>query len=951
MKGLPIFNSLTKELTYLYLPKVYFDRLTNSMKSKENHFYDDDNIDSLNSIICQFLNDTFLNCPLEKRLEKSFFEMSNIIPVYSFILRPDENFLNKPEIRKILGNFRELKNQIIKIQNLSNDDSFLNPFMKEEKKTFEEDYEEEEDEDDEDEYYEYMNMNIWEIYRNLKYLKKTKLVPKKGVSLLNKNERNLLEHEKSLGGLKRPNSSDKLFVHKSTTSLNELKLIRKTKNIYTKLIKDIFCTKLADFRSELIIYCLKFTKVNSLMNDSFEKFVCFLEFFITLYTGVRTKYFLDELTNLNMDFYADENNFMNFAETFRYKVQFRIKDIPIIYDSEQKVYRKRDNSIINEEKFHISKFLEINQLNEAQFEQFNFNQVEYFPPYTNFIKELSAYYRRYDSNDKIHICSECKNIEKISDCLQIKCQSSCFKKLDKEKLIYKSLMTIMNDDNIYDCWTIKDSILINNYKTILDNTGIFSLIITFLTPVETFELKRVNKIFSNTFGNGVGFFFLWISHYIKWLLFPSLLGLIIHIIHLRKQINENNYELVLSLIFTGTIVLWGNYYVLSWKKMNKFYDHIWGVSNFKVNKAINNDNRISQNKINFMGIKLPQANTKKIHFTNIIILILSALIKLAVIASNLLILAFKNHTFELKMVIYNKFLNKYWKYITPIIIYILRECFSIFSEKANIWLYSHQKFISEKDRQKMLIRKKLLFEFFNYYFNLYYIAFLKKNFEKCLYDDCYAELDQQLIMIILSDAIVICVKFYTNVYSLRKEINKIEKEIKSKYLFVENPSNKFRYYTRYPFKNNSIVEYYLKIFLTFGYILQFGACCPVSFILVLFITILTRVTLGISLRDIYYSQILDENTGLVIINQAQELISFIGIISNLFIIFYTNKNFVKIKTSSKFFYMIMTENIIIFITKYFEPFSYPNWFHYRNKIGLKYYRKYGTRKKKIEQIQ
>ena len=501
MKGLPIFNSLTKELTYLYVPKIYFDRLTNSMKLKANHFYDDDNIDSLNSIICQYLNDTFLNCPLEKRLEKSFYDLGNIIPVYSFILRPDENFLNKPEIRKILGNFRELKNQIIKIQNLSNDDSFLNPFMKEDKKIFEEDYEEEEDEDNEDEYYEYMNMNIWEIYRNLKYLKKTKLVPKKGVSLLTKNEKNLLEHEKSLGGLKRPNSSDKLFVHKSTTSLNELKLIRKTKNIYTKLIKDIFCTKLADFRSELIIYCLKFTKVNSLMNDSFEKFVCFLEFFITLYTGVRTKYFLDELTNLNMDFYADENNFMNFAETFRYKVQFRIKDIPIIYDSEQKVYRKRDNSIINEEKFHISKFLEINQLNEAQFEQFNFNQVEYFPPYANFIKELSAYYRRYDSNDKIHICLECKNIEKISDCLQIKCQSSCFKKLDKEKLIYKSLMTIMSDDNICDCWTIKDSILINNYKTILDNTGIFSLIITFLTPVETIELKRVNKIFSDSFYN------------------------------------------------------------------------------------------------------------------------------------------------------------------------------------------------------------------------------------------------------------------------------------------------------------------------------------------------------------------------------------------------------------------------------------------------------------------
>ena len=190
MKGLPIFNSLTKELTYLYVPKIYFDRLTNSMKLKANHFYDDDNIDSLNSIICQYLNDTFLNCPLEKRLEKSFYDLGNIIPVYSFILRPDENFLNKPEIRKILGNFRELKNEIMKIQNLSNDDSFLNPFMKNEKKSIESDYEEDEDDDDEeDEYYESMDMNIWEIYRNLKNLKKTKLVPKKGVSLLSKQEK------------------------------------------------------------------------------------------------------------------------------------------------------------------------------------------------------------------------------------------------------------------------------------------------------------------------------------------------------------------------------------------------------------------------------------------------------------------------------------------------------------------------------------------------------------------------------------------------------------------------------------------------------------------------------------------------------------------------------------------------------------------------------------------
>ena len=913
------------------------------MKIKNNHFFDNDNINILNITICQFLSDTFQNCPLEKRLKKSYSEnMENINPSYSFILRPDEIFLNKFEVRKILGNFRELKNQIIKNQNIKNDDSFINPFLKEENDSDDTNIEKEEESEDD---YEYMDINIWEMYRRLKQQKENKCLPKCGLSLISKKEKKFLKNKTHLK--KRTASFDKIIISK-TLSNKEIKIKKRNKNKYTKLIKEIFCEQLNDFRSEIVIYCLKNINLDLLVNDTFEKFVCFLEFFIMLYTGIRTKYYLDELSNLNMDFYADEKNLMNFAETFRYKVQFRIKDKPIIYDSNSKLYKKRNGTIINQENFHITKFSEINDLNKTQFENFDWNKVEFFPPFTNFIKELSAHYRRYDNKDRIHLCKECENVSNINQCLNIKCKSSCFQSLDKEKLIFRSLMTVINYDIIDDCWLIKDHILILNYQNIIQNTGIFSLILTFLTPFETTETKRVNKIFSNTFGKAVGYFFIWISHYIYWLIFPSILGLIIHLIIFLKS--NNTFELILSLIFTGTIVLWGNYYVLSWKKMYKFYSYIWGVSKFKIKKVINADNRVSINRINFMGIKLPQSTTFKIHFTNVLILILSALIKIIVMGSNIIIMTYKNHNFELKKVAYNNFLNKYWKYITPIIIYILRELFSIFAEKANIWLYSHQKFISEKEKQKMLIQKKLLFEFFNYYFNLYYIAFMKKNFEKCLYDNCYTELEQQLIMIIISDAIVICVKFYINVISLRKEINKFEKEIQSKYLYIENNSNKFRYYTRYSFKNKSIVEYYLKIFLTFGYILQFGACCPLSFILVLFITILTRVTLGISLRDIYYAQIFDESMGLGIINQAQELISFIGIISNLFIIFYTNNNFVKIKTINKFFYMILTENIIIFITKFIEPLKLPNWFHYRNKLALKYYRKYGTRKKKVEQI-
>jgi len=878
--------------------------------------------------------------------------MEEIKPAYSFILYPDEDFLNSKEVKQILGNFRELKKQIMMNQNYSG--SFFNSFFKDDLSDDEDDDDYYNQSNDDEENYENMDINIWKNYHRLKTTKYVKCLPKRGVSLMTLKERKLIKQKKYNNNFtsRKPISQGDLNIQNDNYKIEEVKIPKKKRKKYNKLIKEIFCEKIDDFRSEIVIYCLKNTEI--LVDDNFDKFVCFLEFFISLFTGIRTKYYLDELTNLNMDFYCDERNLMNMAETFRYQVQFRIKDLSIIYDSNSKIYKRRDGKIVNIENFNITKFTQTNELNKVEFEDYNWKEVEYYPPFTNYIKELSAHYKRFDLDDRVHICKECENITNEKNCLNLKCNSSCFKSIDKERLIYKSLMTIMSEDNIDDCLIIKDNILMPNYPTLIERISVFSLIATFLIPFETKKTVKINKIFCNVFGEGIGFFFVWISHYISWLVFPAILGLILHIflfINKKQKLNGGkDYELETTLFFTGIIVLWSNYYVLSWKKMNIFYNHIWGINNFKLKRGVggvDKDSRISKNRINFMGIILPPTPEFRTKVVNIIIFILSLLIKLFVIGSNVIILTFKNHKFHLKNSFYNNLLNKYWKYINPIIIYIFREIFSVLAEKANIWLYKHQKFISENEKNDMLVQKKLIFEFVNYYFNLYYIAFLKKYFEKCLYDNCYKELEEQLIVIITSDATVICIKFYINVISLQKQKSKFEKEILSKYLYNENNSKKFRYYTRYPFKDDSIVQFYLQIFLTFGYIIQFGASCPISFILVLFITILTRVALGISLRDIYYAQTQSVSIGLNMINKAQELITFIGIISNLFIIFYTNESFVKIKTFYKFFYMILTENIIILITQFIEPFRLPIWFHYRNKIAIKYYRKYGTRKKRI----
>ena len=88
---------------------------------------------------------------------------------------------------------------------------------------------------------------------------------------------------------------------------------------------------------------------------SFQKFICLLEFFITLFTGIQVKYSIDELGFLNMDLYADEPIYMDMAEILHYQLQFQIRDI----------------SYSSNEKKQLNQKLII-QLNNVQYEDFLF---------------------------------------------------------------------------------------------------------------------------------------------------------------------------------------------------------------------------------------------------------------------------------------------------------------------------------------------------------------------------------------------------------------------------------------------------------------------------------------------------------------------------------------------------------------------------------------------------
>ena len=896
MRGFLISNKINKEPIYLYFPEEEYLILKYTLKVQDYRLIrEKEHINKLIKDIGNYLDIFFKAYPLSSRINISHQEnMKKIKPSYSFILAPDEKFKIKYKFHE-----HEKNNQKIKQHILSYD-------------------------------------------KRLKRIYSLKILS----TLFSKSE--------SIN--KKPSLFNKINSYPNEESLisESQKLLspRKVKKPYKKILRELFSARLNDYRKDIVEHCLDNTKY--LREDNFENFICFIEFFVLLFCGIKTKYYIDELSYLNMDFYADEKNIMNFAESFHYQVQFRIKDIPFVAPYGKK--KKNQNQTPEEKKEIIKAKREtLFLLNKEKVPNINQERLEYYPTHCDFSRTLSPSFRRYDANDDYHICEKCKYIANSDICKHLEC-SSCFRQIDKERLICLNLSHIMNFNKIKNLCKNNDNdkifldmIMIPNYEGINERINNKEIIVNYLVPFETKEILKLDKTFRDIYGENVGFYFVWISHFIKWLFYLSLIGMGMSLFtyFVSENINKNIF-LIINIIFIASIILWGNYYYVSWNGQESFYNYIWGM----------NDNILVQNslydfeenlKINveiIMGVKIPIEKQWVYTLINFFIFFCSLFLHALVIISNILIISTKSHEFSMKNKVLEKFFNKSWKYIVPVLCYLLREIFSFIDEKWVRWLVGHLKQLSKEIKRQIKLKMKIIFEFVNYFFNLYYIAFIKKYYGTCLNDDCHTELGNQLIIIIICDLIALIISIIIpSFYNIKKRA-----EIESKILDVayeENSSNKYKYYTRNKFLYKYMKTNYIKTILYFGYMIQFGASAPMTFMIILLSTIFNRIVLGMSLKNIYYAQVFEESIGINKLKKWIKIISFIGILSNLCCIFYTNNYFYWLSNGRKLIYIALTENILLIIIKLFDYDSLPKWFYYKEKIDLTYLRKFGIRAKKI----
>ena len=891
IKYIPLSIGTIKEQCFLYLSNYDFKFFDEQRKEYFNYHFKDKESDlfkQLEEDIFTSFGELYSEFSLVERLKISSTKLNSIKPNYSFAFEMSESLKTSSFVKKKINDYIYIKNDILK--NLDFDKKNI------------------------------LTHDPFSSFR-INSLKNTekKLYPK---------------FAKSIRAKKESDSSD-------DEDLNEKEepFIAQVDNYksYKDILKRLFIMN--DLRKDLINYCLD--NDENFDNNDFEKFICYLEYFITLFTGIQVKYTIDELGLLNMDFYASENIFMKMAEILHYIAQFQIRD-----ESYYKGEKKLDIKDLTNEKYQDY----IIGLNIKQYGEYDFDQPEYFPVYTSFMSSLAHNFRRYDKNDLYHLCKECVNVlpQKI---LSIECDSSLFRFIDKTRLIHMTLLSILDmgyiekmikSESNHINQIFKSSMFLRN-ESIINNFNKNLNYEYYLFPFKknNSNSKKIDFFFKNTFGEAIGYFYIWISHYLSWLIFPTIAGIIFEIISLFVSEKQSNY---VNLIFLSIIILWGFYYTEDWNCWQIFYKHIWGINGYIAEKSnLFDENYKNVPYITFLDIKMAKMSNLQ-YIKNLVTSFFTLFFMIIfIIFANIIVF----YVYKLQKI--NKFFIISYKYQVPVLILIIREAISKLIYKITK-KFARLENPTDKDKYlEIVTRKRLILEYVNYYFNLYYIAFYHKLAGKCNFSTCLVELNTQLIMLLIADTLLVIGKLFYKYFYLRKTKKSFENTLmkisnnREETSQSHSTSTKFKIYTREEFSEENSQKIILPIIFHFGYVIQFGACFPISFLFLFILVIFCRIADAFSMVELFYVKAIEASKGLKGYNRMQTRMLFIGIFTNIGVIFFTKgKSFLEKDMINALFTTLLVENIIFLVFKTFNIVHFPFWFRYKDNIKLNYLKKFGV---------
>jgi len=208
-------------------------------------------------------------------------------------------------------------------------------------------------------------------------------------------------------------------------------------------------------------------------------------------------------------------------------------------------------------------------------------------------------------------------------------------------------------------------------------------------------------------------------------------------------------------------------------------------------------------------------------------------------------------------------------------------------------------------------------------------------------NDCYSLLAGQLTGILTSSIIVDVIRVFWNAIYKRKKQKELENKIKEKNPNVNNKSSKYIYYTRVEYESSDASGEILEIVMNYGYIIQFGACSPISFFIALLQTIVMRFMDGLKVSRIQYVRLISESQGIGVFHRVLKFMTFLGLITNICIIIFTNAAIVPgVSITQKILFLFLIENLVLLVVMFSGSKNHPLWFRYKDKIEITFLKKY-----------
>jgi hypothetical protein len=313
---------------------------------------------------------------------------------------------------------------------------------------------------------------------------------------------------------------------------------------------------------------------------------------------------------------------------------------------------------------------------------------------------------------------------------------SLFNLIDKTRLVFGLISKALSLDHLIAFGILHDHYCVHH------NLHLMQLKRDWATITKIAAAQPLDKIRSY-FGERVSFYFAWIGFYLQVMMVAAGVGLLVYIFnsYIAPNISEGDGLLEGSAVFFSLFLcLWGTFFDQLWGRSECTWAWKWGT----VNSLVREEQR-GEYRGEFFQDPVTGKKRKKSEVGLFRVFKHAASMSIALLFVSLVVASLGGIFYYryISTIAGDKFGVTLSGILNGLEIKVMNFIYYIVARKMNDW-ENHE---TESEYTEALSVKLFLFRFINCYISLFYIAFVKSQFEGCLNGDCYGELAYQLVFI------------------------------------------------------------------------------------------------------------------------------------------------------------------------------------------------------------